>query len=72
LISEDLLECIACLVGANLCASRIASKALRISKPHLNTVLLELRSKMELSQSRLQQSNRLTVISLKLQLSDLG
>jgi hypothetical protein len=52
--------------------NRIAGKALRISKPHLNTVLLEIRTKMELSQSRLQQSNLLTVISFKLQLNDLG
>ena len=71
MISVELLECVARLFSGNLCASRIASKALRQSKPHLIKAFVELRIKMELSQSGLQQSNGLTVISFKSQLSDL-
>ena len=71
LISVELLECLARLFSGNLRASRIASKALHESKSHLITGLVERRIKMELSQSGLQQSNGLTVISFKSQLIDL-
>src|SRR5436309_16038340 len=67
-----MLECIARRFSGNLCASRIASKALRESKRHMITALVDLRSKMELSQSSLQQANGLTEISLKSQLNDYG
>ena len=59
------------LFSVGLGPSRIASKVLHGSKPHLSTALLDLRSKMELNLSGLQQSNGLTVISFKVQLSDL-
>ena len=72
MISVERLECIARLFSGNLCASRIASKALRESQQHLINGLVDLRSKMKLSLSGLQQSNGLTVISFKSQLSDLG
>src|SRR5882762_647984 len=67
-----MLECIARRFSGNLCASRIAIKAIRESKRHLITALVDLRSKVELSQSGLQQANGLTEIPFKSQLNDFG
>src|SRR5213076_2803983 len=71
-ISAETLEYIARLFRGNLCASTIASKALRESKRHLANSLVLLRSITGLSQSGLKQSNGLTVISFKSQLQELG
>src|SRR5437764_10982749 len=70
-ISIELLEGIARLFSGNPCASGIPSKALHESKVYLFIGLVVIRIKMELSQSGLQQSNRLVIISFKSQLSDL-
>src|SRR5436309_13998515 len=69
LISIELLECIARVFSSNLGASRIACKALVHSKVHLISGLVE-PIKMGLSQSGLQHSDGLTIISFKSQLSD--
>jgi hypothetical protein len=71
LIFAERLQRIARLLSGSFCASRISSKALHESKRHLITALLILITKMELSESGLQQSNGLAVISFKSQLSEL-
>src|SRR5947208_4238469 len=72
LISVELLERIARLFSVGFCPSGIAGKALDYSQGYLINAPFDLRSIMELSQSGLQQSNGLTVVSFKSQLNDLG
>jgi len=71
LIFADQLKRVARLFSGGLCASYIASNALRGSKSELFSGLLVVRMKIELSQSGLQQSNGLIVVSFKSQLKDL-
>jgi hypothetical protein len=58
-----------CLLSGSLCPSGIASKALSESQDHAIRGLVNLRSELELSQSGSLQTDGLTVISFKSQLS---
>src|SRR5207247_8681139 len=72
LISMELLERIARLFSVGFCPSGIAGKALDYSQGYLINAPFDLRSKVELSLSGLQQANGLTVVPFKSQLSELG
>ena len=71
MIFAEPLERIPRLFSGNLCPSGIAGKALHESQRALISALVDLRSKVILSLSGLQQSNGLTEIPFKSQLSDL-
>src|SRR5205823_514327 len=71
LLSVELLERVARLFSSKLCSSRIASEPLDHSEPSLSRGLGVLRIKTKLSQSTLEQSNGLTVISFESQLINL-
>jgi hypothetical protein len=70
LIPAEGLERIARLFSRNFCASGIAGKALDHSQLQVIKALVELRTKLELSGSGLQQSNGLTKVSFKSQFGD--
>ena len=65
------LQRVAGLFSRNFCPSSIAGKVLRESQPDLIAALFDFRSKVESSQSGLEQSHCLNEISLKPQLSHL-
>jgi hypothetical protein len=72
LIFAKRLERIPCLFSVGFCPSGIAGKALEYRQGYLSHAPFEIRSKVELSLSDLQQTNGLTEIPFKSQLSELG
>src|SRR4029453_7688617 len=70
LIPAEGLERITRLFSSDFCASGIAGKTLDHSQPQVIKALVELRNKVELSLSGLQQSKGLTKIPFKSQFGD--
>jgi hypothetical protein len=72
LIFAERLKRIPCLFAVRFCPRGIPGKALDYSQGYLINAPFDLRSKVELSLSGLQQANGLTEIPFKSQLSELG